>query len=42
MLEQDIAPVYYNLEDFAKGEIKTALQKAADKVRRKQAMKGSR
>ena len=38
---QDIAPVYYNLEDFAKGEIKTALMRTADKIRRKGAMKGS-
>lgn len=36
---QDIAPTYYNLDDFAKGEIRTALMRTADKVRRKQAMK---
>ena len=37
----DIAPNYYNIAEFKKGEIRTALQRAADKVRRKEAMKGS-
>ncbi|KAG4430704.1 DEAH-box ATP-dependent RNA helicase prp43 [Cadophora sp. M221] len=38
----DIAPTYYDLETFAKGEIKTSLQRTLDKVKRKQAMKGGR
>ncbi|KUJ22945.1 P-loop containing nucleoside triphosphate hydrolase protein [Mollisia scopiformis] len=38
----DIAPTYYDLETFAKGEIKTALQRTMDKVKRRQAMKGGR
>lgn len=38
----DIAPVYYDLSTFSKGEIKTALQKAADRIKRKQAQKGGR
>jgi pre-mRNA-splicing factor ATP-dependent RNA helicase DHX15/PRP43 len=39
---QDIAPTYYDLTTFAKGEIRTALQRTLDKVKRKQAMKGGR
>ncbi|KAL2069635.1 hypothetical protein VTL71DRAFT_14314 [Oculimacula yallundae] len=38
----DIAPTYYDLSAFPKGEIKTALQKTMDKVKRRQAMKGGR
>ena len=37
--EQDIAPNYYNLEEFKNGEIKTALKRTIDKIRRKEAMK---
>ena len=40
--EQDIAPTYSDLSTFAKGEIKTSLQRTLDKVKRKQAMKGGR
>ncbi|PQE28825.1 pre-mRNA-splicing factor atp-dependent RNA helicase prp43 protein [Rutstroemia sp. NJR-2017a BBW] len=36
----DIAPTYYDLTTFAKGEIRTALQRASEKIKRKQAMKG--
>ena len=39
---QDIAPTYYDLSTFAKGEVKTALQRTLDKVKRRQAMKGGR
>ena len=39
---QDIAPTYYDLATFPKGEVKTALQRTADKIKRKQAMKGGR
>lgn len=39
---QEIAPQYYNLEDFEKGEVKTALTRVAEKVQRRQAMKGGR
>ncbi|KAF2842357.1 putative pre-mRNA splicing factor RNA helicase [Patellaria atrata CBS 101060] len=35
----DIAPAYYNIASFPKGEIKTALQRTADKIRRKEASK---
>ncbi|RKU46964.1 DEAH-box ATP-dependent RNA helicase prp43 [Coniochaeta pulveracea] len=38
----EIAPQYYNLEDFEKGEVKTALTRVAEKVQRRQAMKGGR
>ncbi|KAA6406747.1 MAG: pre-mRNA-splicing factor ATP-dependent RNA helicase PRP43 [Lasallia pustulata] len=36
----DIAPTYYDLATFAKGEVKTALTRTVEKVRRKEAMKG--
>jgi pre-mRNA-splicing factor ATP-dependent RNA helicase DHX15/PRP43 len=42
MNHQEIAPQYYNLEDFDKGEVKTALTRVAEKVQRRQAMKGGR
>jgi pre-mRNA-splicing factor ATP-dependent RNA helicase DHX15/PRP43 len=38
----DIAPTYYDLEAFPRGEIKTALQRCAEKVRRRKAMKSDR
>ncbi|PQE27809.1 pre-mRNA-splicing factor atp-dependent RNA helicase prp43 protein [Rutstroemia sp. NJR-2017a WRK4] len=38
----DIAPTYYDLTTFTKGEIRTALQRASEKIKRKQAMKGGR
>jgi pre-mRNA-splicing factor ATP-dependent RNA helicase DHX15/PRP43 len=41
-ISQDIAPVYYDIETFPKGEIKTALQRAHEKVKRKKAMKSGR
>lgn len=37
---QDIAPTYYDLATFQKGEIKNALQRTLDKINRKEAMKG--
>jgi len=39
---QDIAPTYYDLGSFPKGEIKTALTRTAEKIRRKQAGKSGR
>ncbi|XTI83670.1 pre-mRNA splicing factor ATP-dependent RNA helicase PRP16 [Cenococcum geophilum] len=36
----DIAPNYYDLDTFKKGDIKTALQRTVDKIRRKEAIKG--
>lgn len=36
----DIAPNYYDLDTFKKGDIKTALQRTVDKMRRKEAIKG--
>jgi pre-mRNA-splicing factor ATP-dependent RNA helicase DHX15/PRP43 len=41
-LFKDIAQTYYDLSTFPKGEIKIALQRAADKIKRKQAIKGGR
>ncbi|MCJ1363684.1 DEAH-box ATP-dependent RNA helicase prp43 [Acarospora aff. strigata] len=38
----DIAPTYYDLSTFAKGEVKTALTRTVEKIRRKEAMKGGR
>lgn len=38
----EIAPVYYDLETFDKGEVKTALQRVTERTRRKQAMKGGK
>ncbi|ESZ94725.1 putative pre-mRNA splicing factor RNA helicase (Prp43) [Sclerotinia borealis F-4128] len=38
----DIAPTYYDISSFGKGEIKTALIRAQDKIKRKQSMKGGR
>ncbi|KAI4716192.1 pre-mRNA-splicing factor ATP-dependent RNA helicase PRP43 [Aureobasidium sp. EXF-10727] len=32
----DIAPKYYNIEDFKKGDMRTSLQRTADKLRRKE------
>ncbi len=37
---QEIAPVYYDIDSFEKGEIKSALTRITEKVRRRQAMKG--
>lgn len=37
---QEIAPNYYNIDEFDKGEVKTALTRVAEKIRRKKAMKG--
>lgn len=39
-LIQDIAPNYYDISTFGKGEVKNALQRTIDKVRRKEATKG--
>ncbi|GJN74496.1 pre-mRNA splicing factor ATP-dependent RNA helicase PRP43 [Purpureocillium lilacinum] len=38
----EIAPVYYDLDTFEQGEVKRSLQRAAEKKRRKEAMKGGR
>ncbi|KAG9240798.1 P-loop containing nucleoside triphosphate hydrolase protein [Calycina marina] len=38
----DIAPIYYDLDTFPKGDIKTALQAAEKKIQRRKAMKGGR
>ncbi|KAJ4307073.1 DEAH-box ATP-dependent RNA helicase prp43 [Collariella sp. IMI 366227] len=38
----EIAPNYYDIDTFEKGEIKSALTRITDKVRRRQAMKGGR
>ncbi|KAK4640215.1 DEAH-box ATP-dependent RNA helicase prp43 [Podospora bellae-mahoneyi] len=36
----EIAPVYYDVDTFEKGEIKSALVRLTEKVKRRQAMKG--
>ena len=36
----DIAPNYYDIDSFSKGDVKTALQRCATKVQREQARKG--
>ena len=41
-IQQEIAPVYYDLETFEKGEVKSALTRVAEKIRRRQAIKGGR
>ncbi|TDZ23484.1 putative pre-mRNA-splicing factor ATP-dependent RNA helicase prp43 [Colletotrichum sidae] len=38
----EIAPVYYDLDSFEKGEVKTALLRVSEKKRRKEAMKQGR
>lgn len=39
---QDIAPTYYDLDTFKKGEVKTALMRTVEKMRRREAIKGGR
>jgi pre-mRNA-splicing factor ATP-dependent RNA helicase DHX15/PRP43 len=39
---KEINPVYYDLENFQKGELKTALQKTLDKMNRRAALKGKK
>ncbi|KAH6847973.1 P-loop containing nucleoside triphosphate hydrolase protein [Chaetomium sp. MPI-CAGE-AT-0009] len=39
---QEIAPNYYDVDTFEKGEIKSALTRITEKIRRRQAMKGGR
>ena len=41
-MSQDIAPTYYDVTTFGKGQVKNALQRTIDKVRRKEAMKGGK
>jgi hypothetical protein len=38
---QDIAPTYYDISTFGKGEVKTALIRTMEKIRRKEATKGA-
>ncbi len=38
----DIAPNYYDIDSFPKGEVKTALQRLGERVTRRQKMKGGR
>ena len=38
----DIAPNYYDIESFPKGEVKTALMRVSERVARRQKMKGGR
>lgn len=38
----DIAPGYYDIESFPKGEVKTALQRLSERVARRQKMKSGR
>lgn len=41
-LGQEIAPVYYDLNTFEQGDVKRSLARAAEKKRRKEAMKAGR
>ncbi|KAM7206194.1 P-loop containing nucleoside triphosphate hydrolase protein [Rhypophila sp. PSN 637] len=38
----EIAPIYYDVDTFEKGEIKSALTRITDKIKRRQALKGGR
>ena len=38
---QDIASIYYDIKEFKKGEVKTGLMRAEERLRRKQAMKNN-
>ena len=42
ILGQDLAPHYYDVSTFPKGEMKTALVRAGERMARKEKMKGSR
>jgi pre-mRNA-splicing factor ATP-dependent RNA helicase DHX15/PRP43 len=37
---QDIADTYYDINTFPKGDIRSALERTMDKIRRKKQMKG--
>ncbi|EOO03658.1 putative pre-mrna splicing factor atp-dependent rna helicase prp43 protein [Phaeoacremonium minimum UCRPA7] len=37
----EIAPIYYDLDTFERGDVKTALTRVTERIRRKKAMKGS-
>jgi pre-mRNA-splicing factor ATP-dependent RNA helicase DHX15/PRP43 len=39
---QDISPNYYDLSQFKKGDIRTALQRVSTKLQRKEVEKGGR
>lgn len=41
-LTQEIAPTYYDLDSFEQGDIKRSLARAAEKKRRKEAMRTER
>jgi pre-mRNA-splicing factor ATP-dependent RNA helicase DHX15/PRP43 len=41
-LLQDIAPNYYDISTFPKGEVKTALVRTQERMQRRQKMKGGR
>lgn len=42
MTLQDIAPNYYDLSEFKKGDMRLTLQRVADKVKRKEALAAGR
>ena len=39
MMNQDIAPTYYDLSGFPKGDIRSALIRAAERLSRKEKMR---
>jgi pre-mRNA-splicing factor ATP-dependent RNA helicase DHX15/PRP43 len=39
---QEIAPTYYDIDSFEQGDVKRSLARAAEKKRRKEAMKAGR
>ena len=41
ILNQDIAPNYYDISTFGKGDVKTALVRAMERIQRKEAIKNS-
>lgn len=38
-IRQDIAPTYYDVNSFPKGDIRSSLMRAADRLARKQKMR---
>jgi pre-mRNA-splicing factor ATP-dependent RNA helicase DHX15/PRP43 len=40
--KQDIAPTYYDVNSFPKGDIRSSLQRAADRLARKEKMRSER
>ncbi len=39
---KDIAPTYYDISTFKQGDVKSALMRTGEKIRRREALKGGR